>query len=42
MRDPEIMQQVKNILAEISKLAPGHSVEPVYYTHLTLPTILRV
>ena len=23
MRDPEIMQLVKNILAEISKLAPG-------------------
>ena len=27
MRDPEIMQQVKTILAEISKHAPGHSVE---------------
>ena len=27
MRDPEIMSQVKEILAKISKLAPGHAVE---------------
>ena len=27
MRDPEIMSQVKTILANISKLAPGHAVE---------------
>ena len=27
MRDPEIMSQVKDILAKISKLAPGHAVE---------------
>ena len=27
MRDPEIMSQVKTILAKISKLAPGHAVE---------------
>ena len=27
MRDPEIMNQVKEILAKISKLAPGHAVE---------------
>jgi len=27
MRDPEIMSQVKTILAQISKLAPGHAVE---------------
>ena len=27
MRDPEIMSQVKEVLAKISKLAPGHAVE---------------
>ena len=27
MRDPEIMSQVKDVLAKISKLAPGHAVE---------------
>ena len=27
MRDPEIMSQVKKILAKVSKLAPGHAVE---------------
>ena len=27
MRDPEIMIQVKEVLAKISKLAPGHAVE---------------
>ena len=27
MRDPEIMSQVKEILAKISKIAPGHAVE---------------
>ena len=27
MRDPEIMSQVKTILAKISKIAPGHAVE---------------
>ena len=27
MRDPEIMSQVKDILAKISKIAPGHAVE---------------
>ena len=27
MRDAEIMSQVKEILAKISKLAPGHAVE---------------
>jgi hypothetical protein len=27
MRDPEIMSQVKIILAKISKIAPGHAVE---------------
>jgi len=27
MRDPEIMAKVKEILAQISALAPGHSVE---------------
>ncbi len=27
MRDPEIMSQVKEILAKVSKLAPGHAVE---------------
>ena len=27
MRDPEIMSQVKTILAKISKIAPGHTVE---------------
>jgi hypothetical protein len=27
MRDPEIMSQVREILAKISKLAPGHAVE---------------
>ena len=27
MRDPQIMSQVKEILAKISKLAPGHAVE---------------
>ena len=27
MRDPEIMSQVKTILAKISKLSPGHAVE---------------
>jgi len=27
MRDPEIMSQVKEILAKISNLAPGHAVE---------------
>jgi hypothetical protein len=27
MRDPEIMSQVKTVLAKISKLAPGHAVE---------------
>ena len=27
MRDPEIMSQVKAVLAKISKLAPGHAVE---------------
>ena len=27
MRDPGIMSQVKEILAKISKLAPGHAVE---------------
>ena len=27
MRDPEIMRQVKEILAQISKIAPGHAVE---------------
>ena len=27
MRDPEIISQVKEILAKISKLAPGHAVE---------------
>jgi hypothetical protein len=27
MRDPEIMTQVKDVLAKISKLAPGHAVE---------------
>ena len=27
MRDPQIMSQVKEILAKISKIAPGHAVE---------------
>jgi len=27
MRDPEVMSQVKTILAKISKIAPGHAVE---------------
>jgi hypothetical protein len=27
MRDPEIMSQVREILAKISKIAPGHAVE---------------
>ena len=27
MRDPKIMSQVKEILAKISKIAPGHAVE---------------
>ena len=27
MRNPEIMSQVKEILAKISKIAPGHAVE---------------
>ncbi len=27
MRDPEIMQQVKDTLAQISEIAPGHAVE---------------
>ena len=27
MRDPEIMSQVKEVLAKISKLSPGHAVE---------------
>ena len=27
MRDSEIMSQVKDVLAKISKLAPGHAVE---------------
>jgi hypothetical protein len=27
MRDPEIMSQVKEILAKIYKIAPGHAVE---------------
>ena len=27
MRDPEIMSQVKTILAKISEIAPGHAVE---------------
>jgi len=27
MRDPELMRQVKEILAQISKIAPGHAVE---------------
>ena len=27
MRDPEIMSQVREILAKVSKLAPGHAVE---------------
>ncbi len=27
MRDPEIMEQVKVILGQISKIAPGHAVE---------------
>jgi hypothetical protein len=27
MRNPEIMSQVKTILAKISKIAPGHAVE---------------
>ena len=27
MRDPEIMSQVKEVLAKISQLAPGHAVE---------------
>ena len=27
MRDPEIMSRVKEILAKISKIAPGHAVE---------------
>ena len=27
MRDPEIMSQVKEVLAKISKIAPGHAVE---------------
>ena len=27
MRDPEIMQRVKDILAQISEIAPGHAVE---------------
>ena len=27
MRDPETMSQVKEILAKISKIAPGHAVE---------------
>jgi len=27
MRDPEIMSQVKTILAKISNIAPGHAVE---------------
>ena len=27
MREPEIMSQVKTILAKISKIAPGHAVE---------------
>ncbi len=27
MRDQQIMQQVKEILAQISKIAPGHAVE---------------
>ena len=27
MRDPEVMSQVKSILAKISKIAPGHAVE---------------
>jgi len=27
MRDPEIMNQVKEVLAKISKIAPGHAVE---------------
>jgi hypothetical protein len=34
MRDPEIMSQVKTILAKISKIAPGHAVElriPPYF-----------
>ena len=27
MRDPEVMRQVKEILAQISEIAPGHAVE---------------
>lgn len=27
MRDPEIMQRVKDLLAQISAIAPGHAVE---------------
>jgi len=27
MRDPEIMQRVKDVLAQISAVAPGHAVE---------------
>ena len=27
MRDPQIMRQVKEILAQISEIAPGHAVE---------------
>jgi hypothetical protein len=27
VRDPEIMEQVKSILGQVSKIAPGHAVE---------------
>ena len=39
----EFSARVRNKVAEgVAKLEKDHGIKPVSYTHLTLPTILRV